>query len=57
MIKHLHVNSSNIADVIPVDCVSDTILASAAFYAGSKSLNVLNNGVSYKNPINWELTR
>ncbi|EGR33136.1 hypothetical protein IMG5_060860 [Ichthyophthirius multifiliis] len=57
IIKHLNANPDNIADVIPVDCVSDTIIVSGALCAGSQNLRIFNNGISYKNPINWELTR
>jgi hypothetical protein len=56
MIRYLEADEKSFADIIPVDCVSDQILVSAALYAKNEELNVMNCGSSYKNPVEWNLT-
>ncbi|EGR30131.1 hypothetical protein IMG5_141120 [Ichthyophthirius multifiliis] len=56
MIRYLEADEKSIADIVPVDCVSDQIIVSSALYAVNQSVNVMNCGTSFKNPVEWKLT-
>jgi hypothetical protein len=43
----------NIADVIPVDYVSNAIIVAAAKHANNPSLRIVMVGTSTNNPISW----
>lgn len=57
MIRYLQADERSIADIIPVDCVSDQILVVAALCANNKETNIVNSGTSCKNPVEWDLTQ
>ena len=45
----------NIGDQIPVDFVTNGIIAALWFYAGKKGVHVLHSGTSERNPVTWAL--
>lgn len=46
-------DGNNIADLIPVDYVSNAIIVAAAMEANKPQLSVINCGTSHSNPITW----
>jgi hypothetical protein len=46
-------DGNNIADLVPVDYVVNTILVAVAFEANKPNLTVIHSATSHVNPITW----
>jgi hypothetical protein len=53
VLKYTYAKRDNIADMIPVDYVSNTIIVSTALQANKPDLIVVHSGTSHVNPITW----
>lgn len=53
----LHCDSQKIGDTIPVDYVSNMIIAVGALQANKNELKILHSSTSSKNPVVWEVPR
>ena len=53
IINYVCGDGDNIADLIPVDIVSNLILTSSAIYSKTPGLQVIHCGTSHLNPISW----
>ena len=55
ILNYVQGDMKKIGDQIPVDYVSDCIIAAAACFANSNELNIVHSSSSTKNPITWKL--
>ena len=53
LVNFIHGNSENIADLIPVDVVSNMILVGTAIQANKPNLRVVHIASSHRNPLKW----
>lgn len=53
IVNYVNGDGSNIADLVPVDYVSNIIITATAIYANKPVLNVIHMGTSHQNPITW----
>ena len=53
IVNYVYGNGENIADLIPVDYVSNAIIVATAQKANRAGLTVINIGSSHQNPITW----
>jgi hypothetical protein len=53
VLKYVYAKIDNIADLIPVDYVSNAIIVSTALQANTPGLTVVHSNSSHSNPITW----
>jgi hypothetical protein len=53
VLKYVYTKVDNIADLIPVDYVSNCIIVSTALKADKPGLTVVHSNSSHANPITW----
>jgi len=53
VLKYVYAKVDNIADLIPVDYVSNAIIISTALQADKPGLTVVHSNSSHANPITW----
>ena len=53
VLGYVYGKHDNIADIIPVDYVSNAILVSTAMHAGIPELAIVHSNTSHMNPITW----
>jgi fatty acyl-CoA reductase len=53
IVNWIHGHRDNIADLIPVDVVSNMIIAATAVHANNKSLRIVHTASSHRMPLTW----
>jgi hypothetical protein len=53
ILPYVYAEYDNIADVIPVDYVTNGILVSTALLAGKPALTVIHSSSGHRNPVSW----
>jgi fatty acyl-CoA reductase len=53
IINYVPGDERNVADLVPVDYVSNSIIAATALYANKPGFNIVTVGTSHKNPLTW----
>lgn len=53
LMNFIHGNTSNVADLIPVDIVSNMIIAATAAQANKPSLRIVHSASSHRQPLTW----
>jgi hypothetical protein len=53
IVNWVHGSKHNISDVIPVDIVSNCIIAGTAIHANNPSLRVMHSVSSHRHPLTW----
>ena len=53
VIYYVHGHDDNIADLIPVDIVSNTIIAGTAVHANNPSLRIVHSASSHRQTLTW----
>lgn len=53
VLKYVYAKADNIADLIPVDYVSNGIIVSTALLANKPALTIIHSNSSHSNPITW----
>lgn len=54
IVNYVKGNGKNIADLVPVDLVANTIIVTTAMEANKPELNIIHCATSHTNPINWQ---
>ena len=53
VVNYIHGKSSNIADLIPVDIVANSIIAGTAVQANKPELKIMHCASSHRKPVTW----